>query len=279
MACRRAGASVTSLPGFISPCGSNARLIARSAAMPRRRRQAFELAELHLADAVLGRDRAARRDDQVVDEAASPPRRVGAPARRHRPRRARGRGNGRCRRRDGRTPLACAPGKARLDTRRRAVYHEVAASRRPAPKCRAAIVGPSARSASEIESRSRQNASACASLAAIDGILRQAVGQRRPHAARSSSAGLRACRHGRRSPSTSTMPADAAVERRRACPGMCLSTRSSVEPGTISKLSIASRSPPPSARSSASAAAGDRDPQPAGRARRPPPAPAAASRR
>src|SRR3569623_154244 len=35
----------------------------------RRRGQAFELAQLHLADAVLGGDRSARGDDQVVDHA------------------------------------------------------------------------------------------------------------------------------------------------------------------------------------------------------------------
>ena len=48
----------------------SAALIARSAASARGAGEPRELGALHLADAVLGRDRSARRDDQIVDEAA-----------------------------------------------------------------------------------------------------------------------------------------------------------------------------------------------------------------
>ena len=49
------------------PLGSSAALIARIADKPRRIAQAGQFGQLHLADAVLGRDRAARRGDEIVD--------------------------------------------------------------------------------------------------------------------------------------------------------------------------------------------------------------------
>ena len=144
------------------PSGSSACLIARRAWMRARRREAREFGALELADAVLGRDRAAGGGDKVVDH---PRDRLPSPRTNPAPRGCRrGRGNGCCRRPDGRSrwrrrPGTLArPGRGRLD--------DEGGMSATGTEMSCASVCPSARSASEIESRIFQNASACASLAA-----------------------------------------------------------------------------------------------------------------
>ena len=76
------------------------------------RREAGELGALQLADAVLGRDRAAGGGDEVVDQAGDAARPRPRTNRRRRGRR-RGRGSGCCRRPNGRSRWRLTPGKAR----------------------------------------------------------------------------------------------------------------------------------------------------------------------
>ena len=65
---RRRQTDGSSLPGFMIPAGSSAPLIARSAASRAGSAVRASSASFDLADAVLGRDRAARLADQIVDE-------------------------------------------------------------------------------------------------------------------------------------------------------------------------------------------------------------------
>ena len=135
-------------------------------AEPRRIAEPGELVELHLADAMLGRDRAAGRGDEVVDQGADRRRPRPRPTRRPRPTGAR---TLKWTLPSPRWPKALTrcPGIARLDFARGLDRRSAAMSRDRRPRCRAWRRGrPSSRPRRSSRAAAR-SASACASLAAI----------------------------------------------------------------------------------------------------------------
>ena len=223
-----------------------------------------ELVALHLADAMLGADRAARGGDQVVDQPRDR-RALRALASRARRAARRGRGNGCCRRRDGRSPTRWCR-ERRASTSAAALGHEAAASRRPRPRCRAGSPGPKRRA------RPRTGCRGCATTPRPAPRWRRSR-RRRPARARSAAPSRRssrsaAARHRRcrRSP-RSARATDARPSSGARVPGMWPSTAPSESAGHHLEALDRGRSRPRAQRSTSSAAAGLARPDPGDAAR------------